>query len=428
MERSASTDSPALRPIIVHISGFGKFQGVPENPTTLLVPLLADALSEKSHETGISVSHVIVMETSMMGVRTALESCEKDAAEATDTALHLWLHFGVASTATCVYLENAAVNDADFRVPDEQGEQPQKQQIESAEPWGCRRHCALPLHAISATLTASGLPVMLSNDAGRFLCNWAYYKSLVAVERLNSTAILSSPGVVRPEVTPLMSELQRHHSLFVHIPSFNVIPLDGLVAIAFSIVTEIASAMRVGTEPYISSRNSLQRSIMAPKVPDSSTVVPACPTPSSAAPDDMLSSLFGHSKAASTRIDLPSAKESSTSALNALLAFGFPRDVCLAAIAATATGADDPADRAAEWVFDHGLEDHKGGISVDTVNTQVAAEPRHPSSCGKKERQVEKGPFKLVIVARSDLNMRPGKVAAQASHGELRPWQWPMVS
>ena len=414
-------DARRASKVKLHLTGFGKFQGVADNPTTHLIPALVRELGTRA-ELNIEISHADVMETSMVGVREILDSYERTVAADADSALHIWLHFGVHGGARSVFLEQTAVNDATFRVPDERGESPSKEPIELAEPWSCHRHCALPLHAIAGTLEAAGHPVQLSSDAGRFLCNFAYYKSLSATERLNARTSEHAP-------TPP----PQHFSLFVHIPPFSELPLDRLVACSAAIVAEVSESMRAGTEPYLASRNSLQRSAIAllalPLPTDTQRQQPVVDEPSA----DVSAGLYGASKrprapaaaasspalVAAPAVDppgtgAPAATTGPPAALEALLAFGFPRDLCLAAIAATNTGPHDAADRAAEWVFEHGLEDSSGDVESTSLPPALP-KPAPPVDSGRVGGGRE---FKLIIVVRSDLGMRPGKIAAQACHGE----------
>jgi len=297
-----------------------------------------------------------------------------------------------------VFLEQTAANDADFRIPDERGAQPVKQPIEEGDPWGCRRHCALPLHAMSGTLEAAGLPVKVSSDAGRFLCNFAFYKSLSAAERLNVAS----------------GSRSKHASLFVHVPPFSVLPLERLVECAKAIVAEAAQAMRTGTEVYLASRNSLQRSLITAQAvieaPDQGGDASGVGVNESGESVDV--NLYGASKS-SQALPREHPAVPPSSALEALLAFGFAREVCLAALAATNTRQDEPADRAAEWVFERGLEEGGDPLPATSSSSSKPLREHQPPVLGADAIS-----YKLVVVVRSDIGMRPGKIASQACHGE----------
>ncbi|PNW73217.1 hypothetical protein CHLRE_14g623439v5 [Chlamydomonas reinhardtii] len=85
------------------------------------------------------------------------------------------LHLGVANTATTYRLESRAYNCATFRVPDANGWSPQRQELESGRPGGLEGWVgsALPLEEMAKALTAKGHgDVLVSTNAGRFICNW----------------------------------------------------------------------------------------------------------------------------------------------------------------------------------------------------------------------------------------------------------------
>eukprot|EP00897_Mesotaenium_endlicherianum_P004222 jgi/Mesen1/3828/ME000207S02838 len=113
----------------------------------------------------------------------------------------VWVHLGVNSGAARFAIERRAVNEATFRCPDEWGWQPQKEMIAADD---CSlthiRETTLPAEYIVATLKARGLDVALSDDAGRFVCNYVYYQSLRHAQEVTGATCL-----------------------FVHVPTFHVI-------------------------------------------------------------------------------------------------------------------------------------------------------------------------------------------------------------
>jgi pyrrolidone-carboxylate peptidase len=91
---------------------------------------------------------------------------------------HVFLLFGVNGKAGPEFaLERTGWNDCSFRVPDERGWMPEKQPIVPRN--GTIEQCytsQLPLEKIQSKLTKSNFPVKISDDPGRFLCNFVCYQ------------------------------------------------------------------------------------------------------------------------------------------------------------------------------------------------------------------------------------------------------------
>ncbi|PVH38680.1 hypothetical protein PAHAL_5G325900 [Panicum hallii] len=111
--------------VTVHVTGFKKFIGVPENPTEKII------------------------------------------------------HFGVSGGLPRFALENQAVNDTTFACPDELGWKPQSVPIVPSDGNISRiRKTILPVNELVKMLRKIGHDVMRSDDADRFVCNYVYYHSL----------------------------------------------------------------------------------------------------------------------------------------------------------------------------------------------------------------------------------------------------------
>ena len=136
-------------------TGFGQFQGVEANPSAVLAQRLA---AQHSTE-GDSVE---ILEVSA----AAAKAWRCPDAE-------LVIHLGVAITYDAITLERCAYNDASFRVPDERAFQPSKAPIDEAELFGATRKSSIDLAAV-----ARKAGVDVSDDAGRFVCNYLYFCSL----------------------------------------------------------------------------------------------------------------------------------------------------------------------------------------------------------------------------------------------------------
>ncbi|KAG2423457.1 hypothetical protein HXX76_015327 [Chlamydomonas incerta] len=201
------------------------------------------------------------------------------------------LHLGVANTATAFRLESRAYNCATFRVPDANGWSPQWQELEPGMPGGLEGWVgsALPLEAMAEALAAKGHgDVVVSTDAGRFICNWCYYRScrhVMQIERQQQqqqpapSAVAAPPsgggsgaaggtdasshaaagtaaGVAAASAgysAGISSELsaggngaggrcrQRWHSLFIHVPPFSVYDETAQRAFLIDAIREVAA-------------------------------------------------------------------------------------------------------------------------------------------------------------------------------------------
>lgn len=160
------------------VTGFGPFQGVERNPTSDLVQLLED-YGHKLAEGCLGLIETHVLEVSAHSVKQFLESEVYETHQCAQRPTVV-VHLGVDTKAERLRLEWQAFNDATFRVPDEDGWQPDHKVIDSSlqHPWGTRLITKLPISLIVESLQQKGYPVQSSQDAGRFVCNWTYYVSL----------------------------------------------------------------------------------------------------------------------------------------------------------------------------------------------------------------------------------------------------------
>lgn len=137
------------------------------------------------------------------------------------------LHLGVAPNASVIRLEARAADSADFRCADADGWRAQRVAISAValcqHAWGSSaggcgelsasapeprwRATSIDVAGLAARLTAAGHEVSVSDDAGRFICNWIFYRSLEAAAAGSGDE--RGGGVA---------------SLFVHVPPFSAVP------------------------------------------------------------------------------------------------------------------------------------------------------------------------------------------------------------
>lgn len=139
------------------ITGFGPFPGAPFNPTGPLVQRLATL---RIAGTKI-VTHIF--ETSYTAVDRDLPKLRKR--HKPDAVLM----FGLASRARIVRIETRAQN-ALAMLPDVAGKTPKRKAIAARRP--AALPMALPSQPMLRAVRKAGVRARLSNDAGRYLCNY----------------------------------------------------------------------------------------------------------------------------------------------------------------------------------------------------------------------------------------------------------------
>eukprot|EP00761_Pharyngomonas_kirbyi_P003176 gb/GECH01003180.1/.p1 GENE.gb/GECH01003180.1/~~gb/GECH01003180.1/.p1 ORF type:complete len:260 (+),score=66.00 gb/GECH01003180.1/:1-780(+) len=246
--------------INLFITGFGKFNGVEENPSTLLVNKIKDNSEFKTllEKKNLKIVDIDILEVSVKAVDNYFDRIKQQYNDILFNNKHhktIFLHFGIAGKTCQVFIEKRAKNDMSFRVPDEQGFQPAQkpidinqeishyiqtdidvddlvQQVNSLlpqrEPFDFKPsisssgnqsdNCSqskLYGSKINDTNTPKRITTWIdsSTDAGLFLCNYIFFKSLEFCE--------SSPA---------------KSSLFVHIPPLDQIDLSMIYKISERII------------------------------------------------------------------------------------------------------------------------------------------------------------------------------------------------
>ncbi|KAL3726498.1 hypothetical protein ACJRO7_031400 [Eucalyptus globulus] len=214
------TEGP--KPLTINVTGFKKFRGVLENPTEAIVNNLKSFIEKKGLPPGVTLGTCTTLETAGDGaVRKLLEVMESGTLTngSTYNEQVVWLHLGVYPGAPKFAIERQAVNEATFGCPDEMGWQPQQLPIVPEDGQTSRtRQTSFSTEAILEFLMKKGYDVTLSDDAGRFVCNYVYYHSL------------------------RLAEQRGGRSLFVHVPSFSEIDEETQMNFVASLLEAIASS------------------------------------------------------------------------------------------------------------------------------------------------------------------------------------------
>jgi pyroglutamyl-peptidase len=158
-------------PLTVLLTGFGPFPGAPFNPTAAL-PVHLAARRRPGLADVTRIAHVF--ETSYAAVERGLPALIKRARP------DVVLLFGVATRTNYLRIELRARNARSVLFPDADGDRPRAGVIAIGEP-GVRAGRA-PHRALLAAVRAQRLPARLSHTAGRYLCNFAYWRALAATE------------------------------------------------------------------------------------------------------------------------------------------------------------------------------------------------------------------------------------------------------
>lgn len=212
--------SEGTKSLTIHVTGFKKFHGVSQNPTETTVNNLKDYVEKRGLPAGVTLGSCTVLETAGEGgLPTLLKVIEESSSgNSPNNGQVIWLHLGVNSGATKFAIEKLAVNEATFRCADELGWQPQRLPI-VPEDGGINqmRKTSCATESILEFLKKKGFEVTMSDDAGRFVCNYVYYHSL------------------------RFAEQKGHRCLFVHVPTFNRMNQEKQMEFVAALLEAIAS-------------------------------------------------------------------------------------------------------------------------------------------------------------------------------------------
>lgn len=236
--RCAEARTPA-----VHVTGFGPFGGIAENPTSVICGVLREylkegvapegvspALLEEFSSAGIAVQGLDALEVSAEACRAAVPAIVRglmsrgSGPEGSGPAAIV--HLGVSSSSKTINLECRGVNEADFRIPDALGCQPQGEPVvPGAEPL---LYTSLRLPELLGELRDRGVACEISTDPGRYICNYIFFTSLHATK---------STGIP---------------ALFVHVPSFEAVSRPAQVTAVLLLLLAVARQLRASpTSPAV---------------------------------------------------------------------------------------------------------------------------------------------------------------------------------
>ena len=150
----------------VLVTGFGPFPGAPFNPSAAL----AKALARRRRPALAGIERAVHV------FATTYASVDRDLPKLLKQKPDVVLMFGVAGRRRQLCIETRARNAVSLLFPDASGHRPRHGVIELRGP------AALPGNAPFARLAgAAGPAARLSRDAGRYLCNYVYWRALEQV-------------------------------------------------------------------------------------------------------------------------------------------------------------------------------------------------------------------------------------------------------
>ncbi|WP_430610205.1 pyroglutamyl-peptidase I [Enterococcus sp. DIV0876] len=150
------------------ITGFDPFGGEAINPALEAVKLLPDT---------IHGAKIIKAEIPTVFGKSAAIVAEKIDAHHPDVVLNI----GQAGGRFAISPERVAINIDDARIPDNEGNQPVDEVIQQdGEP---AYFTQLPIKAMVEAMKEAGIPAVVSNTAGTFVCNHIMYQVQYMIDK-----------------------------------------------------------------------------------------------------------------------------------------------------------------------------------------------------------------------------------------------------
>ncbi len=153
--------TPTSLPTVL-VTGFEPFADAPVNPSGDIVRRLV----ELGHPNCRLVGDVLPVSFARAAplLATAIDAHHPD----------IVIALGLAESRHAITPERVAINLADARIADNDGDQPRDAEIEHGGP--VARVTGLPVKAIAHALDAAGIPGDVSLTAGSYVCNQVFYE------------------------------------------------------------------------------------------------------------------------------------------------------------------------------------------------------------------------------------------------------------
>lgn len=182
----------------VLVTGFDPFGGEAVNPAFEAVKLLPDEIAGAEI---IKLEIPTVFSKCGPAVEAGIQKYEPDVV----------INVGQAGGRSCVTIEQVAVNLAEARIPDNDGEQPSDEPVQ--KDGAPAYYATIPVKAIVKNIRDHGIPCHISYTAGTYVCNCIMYNVLhmAATKYSNIRAgfihvpFAAQQAVEKPNGTPFMS-------------------------------------------------------------------------------------------------------------------------------------------------------------------------------------------------------------------------------
>ena len=150
------------------ITGFEPFNGESVNPAYEAIKLLPDMID------GAEIIKLEIPTTFKNSVRSLEEAVLEHRPD-------IVLSVGQAGGCACVMIERVAINLADARIPDNDGQQPADELL---QPDGADAYFAtVPVKAMMENIRSHGIPCHISYTAGTYVCNCVMYNALYMAQK-----------------------------------------------------------------------------------------------------------------------------------------------------------------------------------------------------------------------------------------------------
>jgi pyroglutamyl-peptidase len=158
--------------------GFGPFPGAPRNPSAILAERLAHRRRPALVDT-VRTAHVFA---------TAYAAVDRELPKLFAGKPDIVLMFGLAARRRHLCIETRARNARSILFPDVSGYRPARGVIIPRGP-AARRGTA-PFARLLAAARTNRMPSRLSRDAGRYVCNYSYWRALELAGRGSRPLVL----------------------------------------------------------------------------------------------------------------------------------------------------------------------------------------------------------------------------------------------
>lgn len=182
----------------VLVTGFDPFGGEAVNPAFEAMKLLPDEIAGAEI---IKLEIPTVFSKCGPAVEAGIQKYEPDVV----------INVGQAGGRSCVTIEQVAINLAEARIPDNDGEQPSDEPVQ--KDGAPAYYATIPVKAIVKNVRDHGIPCHISYTAGTYVCNCIMYNVLhmAATKYSNIRAgfihvpFAAQQAVEKPNGTPFMS-------------------------------------------------------------------------------------------------------------------------------------------------------------------------------------------------------------------------------